>query len=210
MRSPAADRAACVVGLAVFTAVAAVGTVAAISDDIRVLDLSRDPATLSRSPAYEGLLTVLGGFAWSATVAVTLLGAWMLHRAGAASSQIRFLGSAAAVTTMLMIDDIFLVHEELGPSLGLSEEVLFGLYGGLVVAHLLGHRRVLGDAAWPILALSLLVFVSALLREVWFDFPEAVLPDTFAFVGTGLWMAFHVHTTVSWLERTVLHLHPSP
>jgi hypothetical protein len=199
----AASRAGWGVGLLVAASVAGVAIAAGISDTVRVLDLSRDPATLSGSPAHDGLLTNLSAFVWSATVAVTWFGAWVVERVDRAGERVRFLRWSAVITVPLMIDDIFLIHERLVPRLGFGEEWLFVAYAVSIVALLLGHRRVVSTTAWPILGLAFGFFAVALARNRVVTLPSAALPDTYAFIGAGLWLVFYLHTTVGWVERTI-------
>lgn len=189
----AAAASATVVGLVGLVAIAA-----GIDDDVRVLDLTRDPATLSRAPVHDGLLTTIGGFAWTTAIVVALLGAWLSIDVG----RRRFLVSLAAVSALLMVDDMFLVHERLAPRIGLSEDVLFLGYGVALAAVLVGGRATVRSTAWPLLVLALVFFAMGVGRNRAATVPLELLPDTWPFLGVGFWMVYVVHTGIAAVEQS--------
>jgi hypothetical protein len=121
----------------------------------------------------------------------------------AAALVVTAVATSVVGTTTLMVDDIFLIHERLAPGVGLEEEVLFVGYALFIALWSARHRHQLVDTAWPILALGLVFFAAALARNRVVGMPRRVLPDTFAFVAAGLWLTFHVHTTISWVDRLI-------
>lgn len=194
--APAASRVAAVAALVVVAIVAVVAIAAGIDDDVRVLDLARDPATLSRSPVHDGLLTTLGGFAWTTAIVVALLAAWLTDdrpRRG-------FLLSLAAVSAVLMTDDMFLVHERLAPRIGLAEELLFLAYGAVLGVALIGGRSVVRTTAWPLLIVALTFFALGVGRNRVATIPLELLPDTWPFLGVGFWAVYVLHTGVATIE----------
>jgi hypothetical protein len=64
---------------------------------------------------------------------------------------------------------------------------------------LLRHRATVIGGPWPLLAF----FGAAVPRNRFATMPQEVLPDTHAFVGTGLWMAFFLNRTVDWVGRLI-------
>lgn len=192
-------------------AVAAVAVAAAVSDATKVKDLARDPATLSSAPASDGVLTWLSAFAWSATVAVVLLAAWLLGRSRPGSRRVRFLVGMAILSTILAVDDVFLVHERLVPRFGIAEEVLFATYVGGFLLFVRAFRDVLVETDLRLLGSAIVFFAATLLVAYGpdqVDPPFWLLPDTYTFLGVGAWLAYHLHTVVSWLEEILPDAEP--
>lgn len=71
-----------------------------------------DPARLTGSPWYTGALSNLGILVWTSGVAFAACGAWVARRTGRDSAA-RFLAVGAAVTLVLVLDDVFALHSGL-------------------------------------------------------------------------------------------------
>lgn len=197
MTNRAAWRAAGIAASLVVATVALVAVAAAIDDDVRVLDLSRDPATLSRAPVHDGLLTTLGGFAWSAAIAVALVAAWV----STDRARVRLLFGLVGVSAMLMIDDMFLVHERLAPRAGVDEELLFACYGMVMAVVAVVNGREIRRTAWPLLVVALGFFALGVARNRLATIPLTLLPDTWPFLGVGFWATYVLHVSVEALDR---------
>ena len=119
-------------------------------------DVTRDPATAAQAPFYTGALAILGLFGWCASAAVCFFAAAVLRHARTDRAGTAFLLSGALLSTLLLVDDAFLVHEIVGPyHLGLSDEVLIGLYGLATLAFLVGCRATILRSDYLLLVLAL-------------------------------------------------------
>ncbi len=147
------------VGIAILT-VARVQTAA----PLRFLFL--DPAGLTGSPWYTGALSNLGILVWTAGVVFAACGAWVARRTGRDAAA-KFLAVGAAVTLLLVLDDVFALHSgllkrTLGVSKSLAQLVVILPAVVWLVAFLPDIRRtrsVLLGAALTSLAGSVLVDV---------------------------------------------------
>ncbi len=192
---------------AVVTAVTAAAFTAAVSDSIKVKDLARDPATLSGSRASDGALSTLSALGWAATIATVLLGATLLWRMEGRSRRVMFLRGAAVATAVLMVDDVFLIHERLAPQIHVAEEVLFSVYVIGYSTFVYAFRDVMRTTMLPLLAASGFFFAASLAvafgpRAI-FDLHHFFLSDTYTFIGTGAWLAYHLHTVLIWLDEHI-------
>lgn len=114
------------IGAAVAAAAAVLGLVllgaAVTGHDVGMF--TRDATTLApRLPFYAGSVSVLNGVAWGAVAALSL---FVAHYGPAPLR--RPLRLLAALTVALLVDDTLMLHEEVGPSLGIPEPAFYGIY----------------------------------------------------------------------------------
>nr|WP_290919121.1 hypothetical protein [Hyphomonas sp. 34-62-18] len=171
--------------------------------------LTRDMAAMAEVHPLTGLLSHLGLMVWSAGAAVCFLGAVYLYRANEPGVGFFFWGSA--LTTWLLFDDAFMIHETLANwYLGLGEKaVIFAL--GLAVSLWLYVYRKLLIALGPFFLIAALAMFAL---SVGVDaFPEEMFPlsylgdwrllleDGAKWIGIVLWLTFQIQALLSFLER---------
>jgi len=102
--------------------------------------LLRVPAASLRAPALTGALSSLGVLALACTAALCAGAAFLVGgRRGGETG--RFLTVSAAVTTLLCIDDAFMLHESLLPHFGIPEPLVFAGYAIAGAAYLIRWRQ---------------------------------------------------------------------
>lgn len=118
---------------------------------------TRDIAAIADINPLNGLVSSIGITLWAAATAVAGFGAWM-SRSGSVPSK-QCLGAIAGLSGILLLDDLFMVHEVFfGQVLGVSEIFPFGLYGLLALLWLgYWYRQILELPLAP-LWLSALAF----------------------------------------------------
>lgn len=164
---------------------------------------TRDPLAVARGHhPLTGFLSNLGAVLWSAGAAVPLF-AWGVVRASGRQGSERagaFQGAllgGGLLTVLLLLDDLFMLHEALYPSLmGLEEggEVaVLALYGLALATYLARCREVLLATRPFLLLVSLGLFALSVGVD---QLPVGTLPgqvlveDGFKFLGIGTWMVF--------------------
>lgn len=157
--------------------------------------LTRDP--LSGKPAYLGLLSQAGILVWALGAAVALLGARLLPwRAGGG-----YMLAAAALTTLLCIDDAFLLHDEVLPLLGISEKVIYAIYLVAALSFLVVFARRILKTAYPLFVLAFAFLGVSVVADTvglpWLD--PYLLEDGAKFIGIALWSGYLFHTSGSLL-----------
>lgn len=75
-----------------------------------------DTTTAVGAPFYIGALSKIGIILWCAAASMCFLTSSVLHRTSTGSDEKRFFLGAGLVTSVLLIDDCFLVHEAFAPS----------------------------------------------------------------------------------------------
>ncbi len=117
--------------------------------------LLRDPMAVARDPElccdyYSGAVSNLGILLWAAAAAIAAFAASLTS----AKDMRRFFIATSAVTAFLMIDDLFMLHEEALPGIGAPEPVVYAFYlaGAAIYGAVYSRRILAGRAALAILA----------------------------------------------------------
>jgi hypothetical protein len=169
--------------------------------------LLRDPVTVRGGRFYDGLLSNLGVLIWCTTAAVSLFRGAELRARRPGDPLARFLLYAGALTVMLTLDDLFLIHEDVMPEyLHVPERVYFLTYVVAMLGYLaIGWPHILRTDA-PIFVLAMGFFAVSLfvdqLRELriyaaWMGNDHTVariIEDGAKLFGIVCWAVFHLRT----------------
>lgn len=134
------------------------------SERITLSYLTRDVAAIAELPFYAGLVSQLGALVWAASLAVCVftlivIGRQNLNFAGSR----RWLLHASILTAVLLFDDVFQFHEEIGEDyLGLSEKLVVLSYVGLALVFLFVNLSEILNSEYLILGLALSLFALAI------------------------------------------------
>ena len=151
--------------------------------------LLRDPGNSLQYPFYVGFLSHLGALAWCAGATVCLFTAQLVD--GRRAALLRYAG---VLTTLLLVDDFFLLHEEVLPLLfgtntvsRISQVVyVLGIVGLLVI-----FWRLLLATPLLLLALALGCLGASVLLDVTdLAVRNYVLEDGLKFVGIVSWTSY--------------------
>ena len=186
------------------------------SDQITLSYFTRDISAIGNLPFYAGLVSQLGGLLWSATLTVCLFAFFLLKNRGRETVfSRRFLLQAAILTGILMLDDFFLFHEDIGPDyLHISEKIIVPAYGLLALAFLFFNVREILRSEYLILGLAfvlfgLSIFIDAvdlddisMLSSIFTEQFSIFLEDGFKFMGVATWLVYFSRYSVQKLEAT--------
>jgi hypothetical protein len=175
--------------------VAAVLFAAQLTVNARHVDmvvLMRDVAAQADLKWYAGFFSNLGLMMWGGAVALGAFGWWNLRLAAGSRALATALGSYAALSAVLGLDDMAQLHEEVIPGhLGLSERYVFFAEALMFLAFLVLNRSLLVRLVPVILAAALAGFGISLgadlLDRVW-ELP-IVIEDGAKLIGICCWVA---------------------
>jgi len=190
----------------VFTpAVMALGLLVAVNQatGIKVSVFTRDPIQVLDGQAYVGVYSNVGILIWAAAAVSCFFAAAVLHRCGGERSWRKFLTASGIVTSILLIDDLFLMHELVLPEhVGIPEALIVPAYGLMLLAYLWTFRRNILATDFLILVLALGLFgFSAGIDVVALATDEFhgvhLLEDGFKFLGIVAWTTYLVNTSLN-------------
>jgi cbb3-type cytochrome oxidase subunit 1 len=174
-------------------------------------ELFNDPADTMKFNPFIGLVSMLGLFGWAATAGVAFL-TYVVVRSRETALMRQFFLAAGIFTLFLLVDDAFMLHEDVLPhAFGIRERYTKAGYLIVAAAFGLSFFRVLIRnnfsllvAAGTFFAGSLLLDNPAILKAMgWWenDFVLYVLEDGSKFTGIILWMAYLTKTASETLDR---------
>jgi hypothetical protein len=154
--------------------------------------LKRDAAASADLKWYAGFFSNLGLMVWGGAVALGAFGWWALRRHPETRSLAAALGSYAALSAFLGLDDMAQLHEEVVPGhLGLSERYVFAAEALMFLAFLVLNRRQLLRHMPVVLPAALAGFGLSLgvdlVDQVWLA--PAIVEDGSKLVAICLWAA---------------------
>lgn len=125
------------------------GTLGTTSFDDK--DVLLDPAHLAGLPWYTGLISNLGVLAWT-LAAVAAAAAAHIAMLGGRDQAAHFLKQAAALGTLLALDDLLLLHSSVFPKLfGVSKTMVLAVYGCMGLAWAISNRHEIVRTRWGLL-----------------------------------------------------------
>lgn len=176
--------------------------------------LMGDPAKVANSPFYLGMVTKFGILLWCATAAICLFTSLYLKPLNLSLKHQRFLLVAGVITTVLMLDDSFQLHEEVFPNyLGISEKIVYLAYVMMVALYLIKFHKIIWNSryllflglAFVCFALSIVLDMRAIIDLVdmglIYDRDRALLENGFKLFGIVSWFTYFSLTCKEQLEQ---------
>lgn len=133
--------------------------------EVPIGNLTRDPSAVMGAPFHTGILSQTGIFFWSASAAICIFTAKVISKYPDSFKLKRFLIVSGLLTMLLGLDDIFLLHESVFPSLGIHEKVVYATYAGLVLFYLSKFYRVILDTKYIFLVMALGFFALSVIFD---------------------------------------------
>ncbi len=176
-------------------------------------DLTRDPAAIAHHPPFFGALSNLGILLWSASAAMCFLSAALLNIIAPASDARLFFLVFAVLSTVLCLDDTFLLHESILPNrlpvVRIPEDVVVLSYVVALLGAIVRVRRlILSTPVW-LLGVSLGLF--AIAAGLDYVLPSGhisedgffLIEDGFKLLGIFGWLAYFLRASVDLVVAAV-------
>lgn len=172
--------------------------------DVTIPELTRDTADVAGVPFYTGAISNLGIVFWIITASVCLLTAEVLPKGATPKGEVSFVRASGYMTAVLGADDLFMVHDAVGPRyLGISSEWIYGVYVVVICLILVRYRAVIMRNDYVLLVASLAFLAASLGVDVIHDLKlfegglasiglRFLLEDGLKLLGIGGWLAYFV------------------
>lgn len=166
--------------------------------------LTRDPAAITGSSPYVGMLSNLGVMAWAATTAICFFAAALLAGGKRFGKSALFMLASGCLSLMLTIDDAFMLHEDLLPRLHLPEKALYLAYLFFLIGYGIYFFYRILSTDYLLLASAILFLGISVVADHIFPFSdlEAFLEDAPKFIGIVLWLAYFSRTALKVVQET--------
>ena len=164
----------------------------------------RDIVATGKLPFFAGFVSQIGAMLWCASLTVCLFSLLILHRRnGSLASSKRFLLHAAVLTGVLLLDDIFLFHEEVAPFyLHIPEKLVIAGYLLLGIVFVVLNRNEILSSEYLLFLLALALLGTSVLLDAlpiddfglryFFKQLEIFLEDGFKFAGITTWLIYFI------------------
>jgi hypothetical protein len=154
--------------------------------------MTSDPLQTAKFPWYTGFLSNLGVILWSISIGCAFSSAMILPN----NRQIaNFLIATGTLAIVLVIDDMFRLHDSILPSLfHIPEFVSFFAYGLVIAIYLFSfYRIILLDASFLLLAGALLFLGVSIVYDMVSPYSsmETFIKDGLKFIGIALWLTYN-------------------
>jgi len=171
--------------------------------NIPISNFTRDPTAIMNAPFYIGIVSNLGILLWSFSAAVCFFCFAILRKDANNKELISFLFFSGIITSILMLDDLFLFHEQIFPVyLQISEKyVLFG-YGIILLLYLARFMRIILKTEFLLLLFAIGFFSLSLIWDLeLFHSPAPFLfEDGFKLFGIFSWFAYFIRINMKWVR----------
>lgn len=168
--------------------------------NIPIMDFTRDPLTILDAPLYIGVLSNIGILFWAAGATICFFSSVIIHKINHESQTFYFWFWGGVITTVLLVDDFFLLHEKIFPEyLNTSESQAFLSYLLMLLAYLFIFRKKIMTTDFILLGLSLLGFaISAIIDEVFANHfrGKFLIEDGFKLLGILTWTAYFMRAGI--------------
>lgn len=165
--------------------------------------ITRDIAATASVPFYTGAISTIGILLWCATAAICFFTTAVLASSKAGTGPRAFVLQSGLLTTVLLVDDAFMIHENAPRLFGVSDNVVFLVYGVLALYVFYSNMSFVGETARGLLALSLSLLAAAVLFDELHDYRilqqmgiassgvRYLLEDGFKFLGITGWFVYY-------------------
>lgn len=185
------------------------GVIAGVTD-IHVSDFFEDPAQIVGYDYYLGLINSLGVVLWSSAMAVCFLTFITLRRMGNYEDISKFILFSGIFTLILLIDDLYLIHEWIGHY---GSELTVSLI--LVILYILllfRFRKVILKTDYIFLIIAIVCFAISFfvdaLQSIEFSlFPEGIrglIEEGTEFIGTVSWLTYFTRVCITSVRSTAI------
>lgn len=182
---------------------------ARVIGDVNIGKITRDPAQAVGHHPFVGLLSNIGLLLWCASSAICVFCFAALRHDATKRNVAALLLAAASISSILLLDDYFLLHDFVVPTyLHVSEKAVYGVYGIGAFAFLMGFQSTIVRTEYVILALAFVFFALSTL----FDVIPAYVPghflfeDGFKLLGIMSWVCYFTRVSLQYLEPGRQHL----
>ncbi|MCP4182150.1 MAG: hypothetical protein GY761_02370, partial [Hyphomicrobiales bacterium] len=158
--------------------------------------------TESCCQTYLGIVSTLGIILWVMTASVCMFAAYIMFKQKMPRALVEFALIAGLLSMWLAFDDVFLVHDNLAPKLGIPQNLVLLSIAVAAILYCLRCWRIIlrSDAvmfglATGFLGMSVIVDVLHISSDSWpflVDSGPIFIEDGFKFIGLFCWSVFHV------------------
>lgn len=171
--------------------------------ELGYVNLYRDPLAIFKASSLTGIVSNVGILVWSVGAISCLFCYFALSEKGYSNIAVRFALWSGLLTSLLLLDDFFMLHEQVLPAFGIPEGLVYLFYLLLLCLYLKSFLGTIVQQKSLDLMLALLFFASSLSLDIvpmpWKGV-AAILEDSFKFLGIVSWSGFFFQFNLKQLQ----------
>jgi len=185
---------------ALTTAILSIVIFLGIEHDVELDHFTQDPATIMDTPFYLGFFSYIGILLWCA--AATLC--FFMHFIISGDTQVlkrtkQFLLFSGLISSLLMFDDLFLLHEVVFPEyLMIPKNVVYLVYINIIIVYVILYRVELMETEYMLLVIAFgLLGIAQFVDLLPMPIPEdSFLEDAVKLFGIATWFTYYMRFCV--------------
>lgn len=153
--------------------------------------LTRDPLVITNARFYIGMISNIGILLWCACASTCLFSSAILKKYTRSREISKFLLFSGLLTSLLMLDDLFMIHEVVFPEyLRINEYFVYAIYLGIVVTFLVKNIRIIKRTEFLILLAATVFFGLSIMSDTIMSEIHIVIEDVFKILGITIWFIY--------------------
>lgn len=179
-----------------------------VATGIPIAELTRDPLGNTEHPWYKGLVSNLGVIVLAGTAGVALFARAVGGAAPRARASAGFILAGGLVTIVLLLDDLYMLHETVFPEhIGIPENAVYATYAAMLAGFTVAFRDRIRAEDPLLLAGALAGLACSVLLDLIASVVSVpayyVLEDGGKFFGILCWAAFITRASARHLQRAL-------
>lgn len=173
--------------------------------DIPLAHFTRDPAAILHAHPFTGIMSNIGILFWCSTSAICFF-ASAIHSKKGSAKVATFQLFSGLLTSVLLLDDLFMLHESIFPKyMRITEKPTYLGYLALVTIYLIKFRSVLFQTEYIILFIACSFFALSIICDVVLleKGMEFLIEDGFKLFGIVTWFIFFTKTCLDQTQQIV-------
>ncbi len=186
------------------TAILSIVIFLGIEHNIELDHFTQDPATIMSTPFYLGFFSYVGILFWCAAAVICFYTRAILPETTENSRLRSFMLYSGLVTSLLMLDDLFLLHELVLPEIFLlPEEVVYLLYLNILLVYAVLFRAEIQKSEYIVLVIAAgMIGASQFVDSIPMPLPEdSFLEDAVKLFGIVTWFTYFARYGLTKLEE---------
>lgn len=178
----------------------AIGAICHIIFNIPFSIYSRDPIQVLEGKPYVGIISNIGILLWSASASILFFSAILGTTLNIPKRLIGFLVYGGVLTSLMLVDDLFLFHDVIFPEyLNISQSLFFISYGIILIIYLFLYKLELLSTDYIFLLAAFGLFAASVAVDEFVEHvvelpAEYLIEDGFKLLGIISWFAFFTRT----------------
>jgi len=175
-------------------------------------EITGDPASIFKAHPFTGIVSNIGVLLWCATCAI-LLFSYVALRKIEQKHTLLFLLFSGMITGILLIDDLFMLHDYIFYSFGMNQNTMYTLYLIIFITYFIYYRALIIKApGLTFLTLALFFLTGSVVLDIFVENVgiQYFFEDGLKLLGIANWFLFFASYSLlkitAYLKELNLHL----